>query len=108
MGLLKSLRRMFDAGRAAPPDATKLDAATEAALAQSLSSLAPEERGWITFAEAGALFSSKGAQYAFGQTDQEGNRRIASFASEHASSVHFMPVEGRVYFVRDPPALPSI
>ncbi len=107
MGLFSSLRRMFDPGGGAPPYATKLDATTEATLAGSLSRLAPEERGWITFAEAAHLFSINGAQYGFGDTDQEGSRRIASFASEHASSVHFMPVEGRVYFVRDPPALGS-
>ena len=49
-----------------PPDATKLDGATMAALARSLSALSPDERGWITFAEARKLFSTERAEYAFG------------------------------------------
>ena len=51
-----------------PLDATKLDGATYAALARSLSALPPDERGWISFAEARNLFSEKDAQYAFGET----------------------------------------
>jgi len=46
------------------------------------------------------LFSPKGAQYAFGETDQDGRRNIESFAAQHRSVINFMPVEGRVYFVR--------
>src|SRR5262245_62206486 len=87
-----------------PPDATKLDGTSEAALARSLSALPPDERGWITFAEARLLFSTKGAQYAFGETDDDGRRKIDSFAAQHRSVINFMPVEGRVYFVGDPTA----
>ena len=65
---------LFGADAAAPPDATKLDGTTEATLARSLSALPPDERGWIKFAEARILFSTKGAQYAFGETDQDGRR----------------------------------
>ena len=97
------MRWLFGADAAAPPDAMKLDGTTEAALVRSLSALPPEERGWITFAEARVLFSAKGAQYAFGETDKDGRRNIESFAAEHQSVINFMPVEGRVYFVRDPP-----
>jgi hypothetical protein len=61
--------------------------------------LLPDERGWITFAEARTLFSSKGAQYAFGETDQDGRKNIQSFAAQHRSVVNFMPFEERVYFV---------
>jgi len=89
---------------AASSDAMKLDGATEATLVRSLSALPPEERGWITFAEARNLFSAKGAQYAFGETDDDGKRNIESFAGQHQSVIHFMPVEKRVYFVRDPTA----
>jgi hypothetical protein len=32
-----------------------------------LSALPPDERAWITFAEARILFWTKGAQYAFGE-----------------------------------------
>jgi hypothetical protein len=82
-----------------PLDVTKLDGTTEATLARSLSALPPDEQGWITFAEARALFSTKGAEYAFGETDDDGRRNIETFAALHRTVVNFMPVEGRVYFV---------
>jgi hypothetical protein len=99
---IKSFIRLIFGGVAAPRDAARLDGTTEAALARSLSALPPEERGWITSAEARSLFSSEGAQYAFGETDRVGRRNIESFAARHRSVVNFMPVEDRVYFVRDP------
>jgi hypothetical protein len=67
-----------------------------------LSGLLPNERGWITFAEARSLFSTKDAQYAFGETDDDGKRNIETFEAQHQSVVSFMPVEERVYFLRDP------
>jgi len=73
----------------------RLDGTTEVALARSLSAL---PRGWITFAEAARLFSTKGAEYAFGETDDEGRRKIDAFAKQHRSAISFMPGEGRVYF----------
>ncbi|MGY3608289.1 MULTISPECIES: hypothetical protein [unclassified Bradyrhizobium] len=48
------------------------------------------------------MFSNKGAQYAFGETDRDGRRNIETFAAQHGSVVTFMPVENRVYFQRDP------
>jgi hypothetical protein len=87
----------------APPKAKKLDGTTEATLSRSLLDLPPEERGWITFAEARILFSTKGAQYAFGETDRDGRRNIESFAAQHRCAINFVPVEERVYFVRDRP-----
>jgi len=81
---------------------------TAATLARSLSALPPDERGWITFTEARILFSSKGDQYAFGETDDDGRKNIESFAAQHQSVINFMPIEGRVYFVRDPTAVTSI
>ena len=98
------VRWLFGADAASPSDAMKLDGTTEAALVRSLSALPPDERGWITFAEARVLFSAKGAQYAFGETDDDGRRNIESFAGQHHSVIHFMTVERRVYFVRDPTA----
>jgi hypothetical protein len=95
------IRKLFGTGDN-PPDAMKLDGTTEVALARSLSALPPDERGWITFAEARILFSTKGDQYAFGETDQDGRKNIESFAAQHRSVINFMPVEGRVYFVRSP------
>ena len=96
---------LIGADAPAPLDATKLDGTTEATLARSLSALPPDERGWITFTEARILFSTKGAQYAFGETDQNGKRNIESFAAQHQSVINFIPVEGRVYFVRNPTAV---
>ena len=96
------IRWLFGAGTPASPDAMKLDGTTDAALARSLSALPPDERGWITFAEARILFSSKGAQYAFGETDEDGRRNIESFATQHQSVINLTPAEGRVYFVGDP------
>ena len=87
-----------------PPDATKLDATSEAAFARSLSALAPGWPGWVTFAEAASLFSAERAEYAFGELDQSGREKIEAFAAQHRAVINFMPVEGRVYFVRDPSA----
>src|SRR5262249_32286180 len=100
MGIMTLIRWLFGADAAAPSVAMKLYATTEATLARSLSALPRDERGWITFAEARILFSTAGAQYAFGETDQDGRRNIESFAAQHRSVINFMPVEGRVYFVR--------
>jgi len=101
MGIIMSLISwLFKGDAAAPSDAMKLDGTTEATLARSLSALPADERGWITFAEARILFSTEGAQYAFGETDHDGRRNIESFAAQHRSVIDFMPVEGRVYFVR--------
>src|SRR6516165_10014614 len=108
MGIRSFIGMLFEADAAGPPDATKLDETTEATLARSLSALPPDERGWITFAEARILFSTKGAQYAFGEGDQDGRRNLESFAAQHRSTINFMPAEGRVYFVRDPTAVTSI
>lgn len=96
---------LFGTDLPAPPDARKLDGTTAATLTRSLSALPANERGWIKFAEARALFSTKDAQYAFGEADREGRRKIEEFAAQHLSAVSFMPTEGRVYFVRDPNAV---
>jgi len=105
MGIMSLIAKLLGAELAVPPDAIELDGKTEATLARSLSALPPDERGWITFAEARILFSTKDAQYAFGETDRDGRRNIESFATQHRSVINFMPVEGRVYFVRDPAAV---
>ena len=99
MGIMSLIRWLFGADAAAPSDVMKLDGTTEATLARSLSTLPPDERGWITFAEARNLFSAKSDQYAFGETDDDGRKNIESFAAQHQSVINFMPAEGRVYFV---------
>jgi hypothetical protein len=101
MGIMSLIGWLFGVDAAAPSDATKLDGTSEATLARSLSALPPDERGWMTFAEARILFSTKGAQYAFGEMDEDGRGNVESFAAQHRSIINFIPVEGRVYFVRD-------
>jgi hypothetical protein len=86
MGIVSLIRKLFGADATAPPDATKLDGTTEAALARSLSPLPPHEQGWLTFAEARTLFSTKGDQYAFGELDRDGGKNIESFAAQHGPS----------------------
>ena len=107
MALSSLIGKLFGVEAAAPPDAMKLDSTSMAALARSLSGLPPDERGWITFAEARSLFSTNGDQYAFGETDDDGRKNIESFAAQLRSAISFMPVEGRVYFARDPTAATS-
>ena len=100
MGIIDLIGKLFGVDVPAPADAMKLDGTTEAALARSLSALPPDERGWITFGEARMLFSTKSAQYAFGETDEDGRKNIDSFAAQHRAVFNFMPVEERVYFVK--------
>jgi hypothetical protein len=54
----------------------------------------------VTFADAATLFSAERAEYAFGELDQSGREKIETFAAQHHAAISFMPVEGRVYFVR--------
>jgi hypothetical protein len=62
--------------------------------------------GWITSTEAKSLFSPAEDQYAFGEMDEVGKQNIASFAARVGGGClfQFMPVEGRVYFLRSPGA----
>jgi hypothetical protein len=50
--------------------------------------------------EAKDLFSEMDDQYAFGEMDDQGKRKIESFAAHQKSDVEFMPTEDRVYFTR--------
>jgi hypothetical protein len=105
MGLWQSIQDLFVPGRPGPPEAIKLDASSRQALSRSLNQLVLEGRGWISFAEARALFSLADPQYAFGQTVDAGNASLASFAAAgvRAYEYEFMPSEGRVYFARKTP-----
>jgi hypothetical protein len=94
------IRKLFSAAATAPPDATKLDGTTDAAPARSLSALPPDERGWLSLAEAAHLFSAEPAEYAFGELDQVGREKIETFAAQHRTVISFMPLEARVYFAR--------
>jgi hypothetical protein len=75
MGMSDLIGKLFGAKVSAPPDATKLDATTEVALAQALSGLPAGEKGWITLTEAQSLFSAERAEYAFGELDHPAEKR---------------------------------
>ena len=102
MAIWDWIKSLFSTQSSVPPDAPKLRAANEVELSTSLMRLHPGESGWITFQEARLLFSPMDQDYAFGEMDEAGNSKLASFAarSEHCSSFSFMPMEGRVYFTR--------
>ena len=91
---------LFGADAAGPTDVIRLDGTTESARGRAVSALPQGERGWVTFAEARILFSNKDTQYAFGEADEDGRTSIEAFAAQHRSVINFMPVEGRIYFVR--------
>jgi hypothetical protein len=88
MRIIDQIGKLFGADAPAPADATKLDGTTEAALARSLSALSPDERGWITFAEARNLFSAEHAEYAFGETDEDGRKNIDRGAAQGRHQLH--------------------
>ena len=90
MGLLDTIKSLFAPSSTWMPEPRRLDRGSEEALARSLQQLLQGERGWITFAEARQLFSTM---------DDEGKRKLASFAAEQKCDVDLMPKEGRVYFV---------
>jgi hypothetical protein len=100
MGFLAAIKGLFAPSSPGPPDERRLNGSSEDALARSIKELFPDERGWILFAEARSLFSIMDDQYAFGEMDEDGKRKIESFAVSHSSSVEFMPTEQRIYFVR--------
>jgi hypothetical protein len=102
MAVWQSIKGLFAPGKPGPPEPTKLDGSSTQALSRSLKQLVLEDRGWISFAEARALFSTADAQYAFGETDDEGNAKLSSFAAagDRPYDFEFMPAEGRVYFRR--------
>ena len=58
--------------------------------------------GWITDKEARQVFSPMADDYAFGEMDEVGKSNIAEFAAQVTPRClfEFMPVEGRVYFIR--------
>ena len=100
MGLLDAIKALFVPGSSWVPPPRRLDGSSEEALARSMQQLLAGERGWITFAEARRLFSTMDDQYAFGEMDDDGKRKLASFTAEHRCDVDLMPVEARAYFTR--------
>jgi hypothetical protein len=93
-------------GSPSAPSARRLDGRSKTLLAASIKSLAYDMPGWITNKEAKQLFSSMDDEYAFGEMDEAGKGSIADFAAHVGCSFEFMPVEGRVYFMRKADAAP--
>jgi hypothetical protein len=91
-------RKIFGSSAAIPVDERTLSGTNEDALASSLAKLGNGERGWIPLAQAALLFSTEDRQYAFGELDDAGKNRVATFAAEHRCTLHFPPTEGRMYF----------
>ena len=89
-------------GSPTAPSARRLDGRSKRLLAASIVTLPYETPGWITNQEAKQLFSSMGDDYAVGEMDEVGKSNIADFAAHvtQRCSFEFMPVEGRVYFIR--------
>jgi hypothetical protein len=89
-------------GSPSAPLARRLDGRSKALLAASIKVLPYETPGWITNKEAKQLFSPMADDYAFGEMDEVGKSNIADFVAHVTPrcSFEFMPVEGRVYFIR--------
>ena len=99
MDLLERLKAFCRLG-VLPPAPRRLDGRSKALLAASFKLLPDEEPGWITMKEAAALFSPERDAYAFGELDEIGKANLAAFASASGVQFEFMPVEGRLYFLR--------
>ena len=101
MSIRDWLNRLFSPPGAIPADARRLSALSETDLASSLKALPVGERGWVALQEAAHLFSSKEPEYAFGETDEEGTHRLAAFAAACKCHFEFMPMQERLYFIRE-------
>jgi hypothetical protein len=100
MGPLDFLKTLFRAPTPSPGP-RRLDGRSKALLTASLKFLRDEEPGWITLPEAKTLFSPVSDAYAFGEIDEIGKANLAAFAADHgALQFEFMPIEGRLYFMR--------
>jgi hypothetical protein len=108
MGLWDWWKSLLLQGSPSAPPARRLDGRSKTLLAASIKTLPYETPGWITNKEAKQLFSSMDDEYAFGEMDEAGKGNIADFAAHVTPrcSFEFMPVEGRVYFMRKADAGP--
>jgi hypothetical protein len=108
MGLWDWWKSLLLQGSPSAPSARRLDGRSKTLLAASIKTLPYEMPGWITDKEAKQLFSSVEDDYAFGEMDEAGKGNIADFAAHVTPrcSFEFMPVEGRVYFMRKADAAP--
>ena len=78
-----------------------LKAKTEAALSRALRKLSPGQEGWITFAEAGRLFSAEDDN-PLSEMDIEGQMALERFAADwrHRSAPRRDSDKRRIYFAR--------
>jgi hypothetical protein len=78
-----------------------LKASTEAALSRALRKLSPGQEGWITFSEAGHLFSADDNN-PLSETDIEGQLALGRFAADwrHRSAPRRDSDKRRIYFTR--------
>ena len=78
-----------------------LKANTEAALSKALRKLSQGQEGWITFAEAGRLFSAEDDN-PLSETDIEGKLALGRFAVDwrHRSALRRDSDKRRIYFTR--------
>jgi hypothetical protein len=96
------LQKVFESKSGIPAEPARLSGASEERLSSSLQKLPHGERGWINISEAAYLFSPLKPKYAFGEMDEEGQRRLGEFAAACRCKPQFMPREGRLYFERSP------
>jgi hypothetical protein len=103
MSLRDWWKSLWSRGSPSGPSTQRLDGRSKALLAASIKMLPYETPGWITNKEAKQLFSPMEDEYAFGEMDEAGKTNIADFAAHVTPrcSFEFMPVEGRVYFMRN-------
>ena len=99
MGILDRMKSLLTPPTQQGVPEHRLAGESEAALSASLQTLVRGARGWIALDEARRLFSSQGAQYAFGELDEDGKAKLDDFASRNRCAIDIMP-EGRVYFTR--------
>jgi hypothetical protein len=78
----------------------RLNAASKVALSNALRALQPGQKGWISFDDAGRLFSPSAEKPA--EWDETRIRELAEFAAEieHRSSLERNEGDNRVYFTR--------
>jgi hypothetical protein len=78
-----------------------LKATTEASLSRALRKLSPGQEGWITFAEAGHLFSADDNN-PLSEMDVEGQLALGRFAVDwrHRSALRRDSDKRRIYFTR--------
>jgi hypothetical protein len=103
MGLLDFLKSLVVKGGPTPPSPRRLDGRSKTLLAASIKLMPADVPGFITMHEAKTLFSPAEDDYAFGEMDEVGKSNLAAFVAGEAPGCQFefMPVEGRLYFMRN-------